>query len=199
MHGLINRSLEGFLRDTYGNKIWQDVVTAAALEFDSFEAMLEYDDALTYAVLDAAAAQLARPRETLLEDMGTYLVSNPKVEALRRLLRFGGVTFTEFLHSLEDLHERAKLAVPELELPRLYLLGPSDSGDFKLVCNGGYVGFGYVLMGLLRTMADDYGALVLLDSQDNGNGSGEINIQVVETSFADGRDFSLSSPKKGAA
>ena len=199
MHGLINRSLEGFLRDTYGNKIWQDVVTAAALEFDSFEAMLEYDDALTYAVLDAAAAQLARPRETLLEDMGTYLVSNPKVEALRRLLRFGGVTFTEFLHSLEDLHERAKLAVPELELPRLYLLGPSDSGDFKLVCNGGYVGFGYVLMGLLRTMADDYGALVLLDSQDNGNGSGEINIQVVETSFADGRDFCLSSPKKGAA
>lgn len=199
MHGLINRSLEGFLRDTYGNKIWQDVVTAAALEFDNFEAMLEYDDALTYAVLDAAAAQLARPRETLLEDMGTYLVSNPKVEALRRLLRFGGVTFTEFLHSLEDLHERAKLAVPELELPRLYLLGPSDSGDFKLVCNGGYVGFGYVLMGLLRTMADDYGALVLLDSQDNGNGSGEINIQVVETSFADGRDFCLSSPKKGAA
>ncbi len=199
MHGLINRSLEGFLRDTYGNKIWQDVTTAADLGFDSFESMLEYDDALTYAVLDAAAVLLARPREILLEDMGTYLVSNPKVESLRRLLRFGGVTFVEFLHSLEDLHERAKLAVPELELPRLHLFGTSGSDNFKLVCHGGYVGFGYVLIGLLRTMADDYGALVLLDSHDKGNGSGEIYIQVVETRFADGRDFSLTSPQKGAA
>ncbi|HBQ36105.1 MAG TPA: heme NO-binding protein [Rhodobacteraceae bacterium] len=198
MHGLINRSLEGFIRDTYGKNTWKDVAKAADLGFDSFESMLEYDDALTYAVLDAAAALLVKPRETLLEDMGTYLVSNPKVEALRRLLRFGGVTYIEFLHSLEDLHERAKLAVPELHLPQLHLSGQPQTGDLKLVCAGGYVGFGHVLLGLLRAMADDYGALVLLDGIDKGNGSGEISIQLVEASFADGRDFSLANPDAGA-
>ncbi|PIE15681.1 MAG: heme NO-binding protein [Rhodobacterales bacterium] len=199
MHGLINRSLEFFISDTYGADIWQDVARGAGLGFAHFESMLEYDDSLTYAVLDAAVIRLSKPREILLEDMGTYLVSNPKVEALRRLLRFGGVTFVEFLHSLEDLHGWAKLAVPELKMPKLHLTEQADSGCFKLSSDSSHVGFEHILMGLLRAMADDYGALVLLDRTDFGDGRGEITIQVIEASFADGRDFSLAGLVEGAA
>jgi hypothetical protein len=199
MHGLINRSLECFISDTYGNDIWHDVSKAAGLGFDQFEAMLEYDDALTYAVLDAAAEKLTKSRETLLEDLGTFLVSNPKTEALRRLLRFGGVTFVEFLHSLDDLHDRAKLAVPELELPKLRLRGQPDSGSFKLICKGPHAGFGHVMIGLLRAMADDYGALVFMEAGAIREGTEEILIQLVDVSFADGRDFSLTEPVKGDA
>lgn len=194
MHGLINRSLERFLSDTYGNDVWLDVVKGAGLGFENFESMFEYDDVLTYAVLDAAAVRLSKTRETMLEDLGTYLVSSPKIESLRRLLRFGGVTFVEFLHSLDDLHERAKLAVPELELPKLYLLGYGDTGSFKLICNGPHEGFGRVMIGLLRAMADDYGALVLLEDLGGSGEAEEVSIVLVESSFADGRDFSLAGP-----
>ena len=199
MHGLVNRSLERFLSDTYGNDVWLDVVRAAGLGFEKFESMLEYDDVLTYAVLDAAADRLLKTRETLLEDLGTYLVSNPNVQALRRLLRFGGVTFVEFLHSLDDLHDRAKLAVPELELPKLRLLGSCETGEFKLVCKGRHAGFGRVMTGLLRAMADDYGALVLLENLGERNGAEEISIVLVESSYADGRDFNLASPARMGA
>ncbi|MCK4711630.1 MAG: heme NO-binding domain-containing protein [Marinosulfonomonas sp.] len=192
MHGLINRSLECFLCDTYGAKVWSDVTSAAGLGFDTFEPMLEYDDALSYAVLDAAATRLTKSSDTLLEDLGTYLVSSPKVVALRRLLRFGGVTFVEFLHSLDDLHDRARLAVPELGLPKLRLEGYRATSDFKLVCKGPHKGFGWVMMGLLRAMADDYGALVFLEYQRGGDGYEEISIALVESCFADGRDFSLA-------
>ena len=54
MHGLINRSIQCFLRDTYGAGAWAQVVRGAGLGFDSFEAMLTYDPVLTDAVLDAA-------------------------------------------------------------------------------------------------------------------------------------------------
>lgn len=198
MHGLINRSLECFLTDTYGREVWQDVVKAADLGFDKFESMFEYDDALTYAVLDAAEVQLSKSRKGLLEDLGTYLVSNPEVQSLRRLLRFGGENFIEFLHSLDDLHERAKLAVPELELPELQLKGTYESGDLQLHCTGQPQGFCHVMIGLIRAMADDYGALVILEYQGAAETAAEvagvISIELVQADFADGREFSLAGP-----
>jgi len=199
MHGLINRSLECFLNDTYGTEVWQDVVKAADLGFEKFESMLEYDDALTYAVLEAAAVRLTKSTDTLLMDMGTYLVSSPNVKSLRRLLRFGGETFGEFLHSLDDLQDRARLAVPELDLPKLSLLGCPDSGSFKLVCKGPHKGFGWVMVGLLQALADDYGALVLLEHQGGGDGFEEISIALIESSYTDGRDFSLADPVRADA
>ena len=83
--------------------------------------MLVYDDDMTVRVLDALCADLNRPRAEMLEDLGTYLVSHPKMEDLRRLLRFGGVTYVEFLHSLDDLSDRVRLAVSDLCLPTLEL------------------------------------------------------------------------------
>jgi len=194
MHGLINRSLECFISTTYGTPVWQDVVRRAGLGFDRFEAMFEYDDTLTYAVLEAASTCLSKPREILLEDLGTYLVSNPANESLRRLLRFGGDSFVEFLHSLDDLQGRAKLAVPELELPRITLLGGRGSDSYRLICKGPPRGFGRVMRGVLRAMADDYGALVLLEDINGEAGCEEIVITLVQSGFADGRDFRLAGP-----
>ena len=96
MHGLLNRSIQCFLRDTYGGATWAAVTRQAQLGFDNFEAMLIYDDALTDTVLEGAVQVLGRARDTVLEDMGIYLVSHPERQGLRRLLRFGGVDFADF-------------------------------------------------------------------------------------------------------
>ena len=199
MHGLINRSLECFLSDTYGADVWLEVAKGAGLGFEHFEPMLDYDDALSYAVLKVANERLAKTNETILEDLGNYLVSSPNVKSLRRLLRFGGVTFVEFLHSLDDLYDRAKLAVPELELPKLSLFENGEQGSFKLICKGPHKGFGRVVLGVLRAMADDYGALVFMEYHGGGDGYEEISLILVESSYAEGRDFSLAGPVEGAA
>lgn len=192
MHGLINRSLQCFLRDAYGQPIWLVVARGAGLGFDSFEAMLTYDAALTDAVIDAAVLHLDRPRDTLLEDLGTYLVSHPNVEALRRLLRFGGVTFVDFLHSLEDLPGRGRMAVPDLDLPSLSL-EEEGLNRFLLRCRAPVHGGGHVFLGLLRAMADDYGALVMLEHQGIQSGAEVISIDILDQKFAEGRRFDLSA------
>jgi hypothetical protein len=191
MHGLVNRSIQCFLRDTYGEDLWLGVARDAGLGFDSFETMLTYDDSLTGAVIDAAARRLDRPRETVMEDLGTYLVSHPDLERVRRLLRFGGVGFVDFLHSLDDLPGRARLALPDLELPRLAL---EDEGDdrYTLRCSSSVTGAGHVVVGLLRAMADDYGALVLLDHSAEGPNSDVVSIHLLEQQFAAGRRFELA-------
>lgn len=192
MHGLINRSIQSFVRDTYGEEAWARIAQAAGLSGAGFETMLHYDDSVTGAVLQAAADVLARPAEVILEDLGTYLVSHPNVEALRRLLRFGGRTFPDFLDSLDELPGRGRLAVPDLELPQLDL-EDEGGGQFLLTCRGQPSGFGYVMAGVLRAMADDYGALALLEHEGADEGGERLSIRLLDARFASGRQFSLAT------
>ncbi|MEM9578297.1 MAG: heme NO-binding domain-containing protein [Pseudomonadota bacterium] len=192
MHGLINRGIQRFVIDSYGEAKWLAAVKRSGVGVNDFEAMWSYDDAITPRILTAVCEVLDRPADELLEDIGTYLVLHSNVEALRRLLRFGGVTFVEFLHSLEDLPERARLAVAELALPRLELREESAE-RYSLRCYADLEGWGSLFMGVLRAMADDYGALAFLEHKGVQDGAETIEIALLESEFAVGREFELGA------
>jgi len=193
MHGVVNKALEWFLRDTSGSVVWDDVVSAAHLPVTSFESMFVYAPEITGQLLGAAEARIGKPRDALLEDLGIYLVSHPRYEALRRLLRFAGVTFEDFVLSIDELPGRARLALPDLDIVsiRLHTLGP---GRYELCCGPGWPGFGHVLAGGLRAMADDYGALVtmsLRSETDDGHSCLELTLHA--THHSRGRPFCLTA------
>ena len=190
MHGLINRAIQSFVCATYGRPCWLRATEAAGLGFSEFEAMLVYDVDTSLRVLDALCTDLNRPRAEFLEDLGTYLVSHSNTEGLRRLLRFGGVTYVDFLHSLDDLADRVRLAVSDLELPALELRENSPT-EFRLHCFPGLPGYSSVMAGVLRAMADDYGALVILSNEGVRDDVEVISIILVESAFAAGRRFDL--------
>lgn len=195
MLGLINRAMECFMRDTYGDATWQAVIAPMELGFTEFEAMLVYDDAVTPRLLRGMSHTLGKSDPDILEDIGTYLVSHPNAQALRRLLRFGGASFAEFLHSLDDLPERARLAVSGLALPRIELREHTVT-TFSLTVSSGprdLVGFAHVLLGLLRAMADDYGVLVFLEHRGSRDGSEILSVSLLDPGFATGRDFTLGA------
>ena len=54
-------------------------------------------------------------------------------------------------------------------------------------------GFGHVVMGLLRAMADDYGALALLEHKGTRGDTEILEIQLLDTAFAEGREFELAA------
>ena len=192
MHGLINRAVQSFFCHTYGHARWQRVAEAAELGAGEFEAMLIYDDAQSLRMLTALCEELERPQAEVMEDLGIYLVSHPELEPLRRLLRFGGETYVDFLYSLDDLPDRVRMAVDDLILPKLELR-EHMAGLFSLRCLPGLPGFGSVMMGVLRTMADDYGALVMLDHRGLRDGCEEVSVALIETDFARGRRFELAA------
>jgi len=210
MHGLISKAIQSFLSDSYGEALWEEVALRSGLRLrlgpEGFEAMQFYDPALGEAVLAAASQLLATPRESLLEDLGTYLVSNDRLEPLRRLLRFGGVSFTDFLYSLDDLGGRTRLAVPELQLPEL-TLSEGGPGRFILTCHRCRAGFGHVMVGVLRALADDYGALAVLEHRGSrrraslGSRRADqhfdemIAIELHDPAYHAGRRFELAVPE----
>lgn len=191
MHGLINRTVESFVSDAYGEARWHRILQNADVGIATFEAMLMYEDQITFDVLDAVSEELAKPRDVVLEDIGIYLVSHPNTEALRRLLRFAGVDFVDFLHSLEELPERARLAVPDIDLPTIQL-SEQNTSEFSLELESPQSIFGPVFFGILQAMADDYGTLVFLDQKGRSGSTDRIAITVIDTDFSDGRDFTLA-------
>ena len=193
MHGLVNKLIQCFVVDTYDTGTWDCVVREGQVGFNEFEAMLVYDDELTERVLIAAGQVLGKSRDAVLEDIGAYLVTHTNMGSVRRLLRFGGHTFEEFLDSIDDLPDRIKLAIPDLEVPSLSMRDYTRH-QHTLTVVWRRTGFGSVLLGLLRALADDYGALVLLDIGQavDGNLAREvIKIELLDVDFAEGRSFSL--------
>lgn len=191
MLGLINRAIQCFLRDTFGDAGWVAIARTARVPAEGYEPMLHYETAETEALIRAAVRVLNRPRESLLEDLGTYLVSHPNLEPLRRLLRFGGTGFRDFLMTLEDVPGRGRLALPDLELPALSL-EETGADSFVLACRSPLAGTGHVMMGLLRAMADDYGALVLLEHLGSGPDGERVSIVLLDAAHWSGRRFDLT-------
>ena len=189
MHGLINKSLQSFVQDTYGDANWQEIVEKSGLPEPDFEAMLHYDDDLLERVIDVSLDVLDRDRDGFLEDLGTYLVSHPKREALRRLLRFCGTSFIECLHALDDLPGRVHLAIPDLDFPPLDLRQFGTS-EFLLTCGWKTDAAAHVMLGVVRAIADDYGALAVFEAEGSGSGR-TVRITLLDHSFAEGRAFAL--------
>ncbi|MFN3992265.1 MAG: heme NO-binding domain-containing protein [Tabrizicola flagellatus] len=189
MDALLLRSVQNYVLETFGQARWQDICDAAGQPGRTFEPMLRYAPGLADRMAEIAAEVLGRPVETIWEDVGTYLVTSPDHEGVRRLLRFGGVSFGDFLHSLEELPGRARLALPDLDPPEI-LLSEVGPDRFELRCRSHLKGMPRVLAGMLTAMADDYGALCLIEA-----GKDEVvRISVLDSRHSRARAFDLAFP-----
>lgn len=191
MHGLLCRSVQGFLGTTYGDALWSGIAAETGLDPQGFDSFAHYDDAVIFSVLAAAGRRLGKACDQIVEDVGAYLVG---IERFRRLLRFGGVDYEEFLHTLDELPERVRLVVPDLDLPE-FVLTATGQGRYELTCAAPHRCFAVLLSGILRAMADDYGSLALIETGCTEAGICRVSIELLDASFAAGRDFDLARPE----
>ena len=107
--------------------------------------MLAYEDGITYDLIDRLAKRQSKMHQDVLEDIGGYLVAEDSQASIRRLLRFGGATFEDFLLSLDDLNVRVVLALDILEMPTNRVLPLSAE---KYICAWPQSGTGSVMFWL---------------------------------------------------
>lgn len=194
MHGMINRGLQSFVTHIYGADIWREVCARSNLSLQNFEAMLYYEDSITDAILTSIGAIKDIERSDLLEDFGTFLASEHSSPTVRKLLRLGGATYEEFLYSLEDLHDRVGLAVPDLDLPIL-TLEVQPMGRFVVHYESAKLGYGAIVLGILRTIADSYHSFVVITHVPSvvaGISIDRFEIEVIDTSRQDSPDIPFS-------
>lgn len=199
MYGLLLRSIQAYLRATHGAAVWGRVLRRVDQPSDGFEPMLPYDPVVLDQVIAACVQELGRPSDVILEDVGTFLVTDPAHRAMRRLLRFGGATFEDFLLSLEEMPDRARLALQGVEFPRI-TVSEEGAGHYRLRYDCSIPALFPVALGTVRAMADDYGALVVIEAERTDCfhcAQGMMDVLVLETEHGLGRHFDLSHGGQG--
>ncbi|GIT90516.1 hypothetical protein JANAI62_00020 [Jannaschia pagri] len=194
MHGMICKSLEGYVISAHGKDVWAAIARDAEVGIDGFEAMQSYPNEVFAAAQTAAAKRLGRDRLQLMEDIGIWICTHPPLQPVRRLFRFIGTSFRDLVLSLDEVEARARMAVPELELP-IFHLCQVDDVEFEVQCTWPIPGASGLLTGILRTLADEYGALAMIEidaTQKVSAGWVEIvSIQLFDEDFQAPQAFSL--------
>lgn len=192
MHRLVIRAVEEFLRDTYGDALWTRVL--ADSEADSpVHAGGSVSSARRYQaerLIPLAAERLEKPVGELFEDLGAWLARR---EAIRRLLRFSGRDFEDFVMSLEELPGRAHFVIPDLRMPRIEVVHEAG-GTLRLVLPHSATGWTEMFAGVLRVMADDYGVLGVIEIEGDC-----VIVNISDDAFAEARDFQLGQEFAGDA
>lgn len=194
MHRLVVRAVEEFLRDTYGEALWRDVLasveqaTAGGTRVSMVPAALRGVRAGAVPIR-AAAGILGKTGEEMFEDLGAWLARR---EAIRRLLRFSGRDFVDFVLSIEELPGRAHFVIPDLDMPPITVTHEHD-GTIRLSLPPDEEDWTAILGGLLRAMADDYGALGLIVIDGSS-----VDVHISDETFSEGRDFQLGAGNESA-
>lgn len=189
MHGLVHKGLGCFVSQTFGPDVWRQLCAASG-QPEEIETFATYDDDITTRLLFGASTVLDRPKKEILEDFGTYLVTSEQTQALRRLMRFGGDTFFDFLDSLDDLPGRVRLALNDLDFPDIAVTENAPNA-FLIDVSAQMPGFAFVLVGMLRALADDYGALAEIDHIDRNDRGDTLSVNIHDVGFGQGREFAL--------
>ncbi|MFI0397005.1 heme NO-binding protein [Paracoccus jiaweipingae] len=178
MISFLSRSVEAFLRHTYGRTFAEG--TGAAPDRQAIDG-----DAMGFVLplLQAAGAQLHKPVEELTEDWAAWLARH---EAVRRLLRFSGAEFRDFIAALGELPGRVRMVLPANAPPRVRVV-PQGEGPQQLVVEGADI-WAHFLAGMVRAMADDYGSLALVSVEGS-----TVMVDVSLDRFVSGRGFDLVS------
>ena len=182
MHNLANRGLETFLRSNYGGEAWADIALHAGIKVDEFATWRSSTDIITGTVVVSAAKHLKKPPGELLEDIGEWLTQQ---EQIRRLLRFSGSSFEEFVYSLQDISGRINLVVPDLKFSDLHVQEPYPR-HFRIMSGRDQRHAMRVLMGALRGMADDFGTLAVVTRHGN-----RIEVDIAVIQHAQEKEFDL--------
>lgn len=158
MDGMINYVIESFLKFSYGNVFWNDMLCCVWVELQGFFSMFGLKLGVMLCVLNVVVILLGKFVYELFEDLGVWLVW---VELICCLLCFGGCDFGDFVLFLEEFLGWVCMILLDLVLEELQVL-QDEMGDYVIGVKGMLCGWIWVIVGVLCGMVDDYGMLVLI-------------------------------------
>lgn len=171
MYGLVNNGIQTFIVENHGEETWRAICAKAGVDGDSFETMSAYEDHTTFALVGAISEHLDLTTAQVLEVFGTYWVSFTKETAIGRLMRFEGVSLSDRLKGLDEMHDRVRLAMPHLDPPS-FEYEESDDGENLLHYFSHREGLHSMVVGLLHGLAAETGeeiAVRMVESRAAGH------------------------------
>jgi len=149
VYGLVNKAIEDLALSIGGEPVWQAIVARSGLDVVSFVSLDNYDDEITYRLVEAASVELGMTPEQVLEGFGEHWVRYTGRAGYGPLMGSFGSDVGSFLHNLDSLHARITLMMPQLRPPSFTVeeLGPDR---FVVHYRSARQGLAPMVTGLLR-------------------------------------------------
>ena len=152
MYGMVNDAVRTFIEKHHGEAAWDQICDEAGITTREFEQLLTYDDDITYRLVGAISKHLGADAAQVLEVFGQYWPEYAKGTAVGNLIKFGGECFVDTLQSLDEMHQRVKIAMPDLRPPSFELETIAE-GSYRLHYFSEREGLAPMVVGLLHGLA----------------------------------------------
>jgi hypothetical protein len=164
MYGLINKAVEGLVRSRFGDAVWDRVRSRAGLPDEPFLSMEQYDDKVTFDLVEAASAELGAPPHVVLEQFGLYWIRYTAEAGYGELMQTAGRTLPEFLANLDQMHTRVQLSFPHLKPPS-FSVSDQTPTSLTLHYRSERAGLAPLVIGLLKGLGERFGLELSIEAQ----------------------------------
>lgn len=155
MYGLVNKAIEGLVRERFGDRSWEEIQRDAGIGDPCFVNMQAYPDELTYRLVASASKVLLIPQEVILEGFGRHWILFTAAEGYGGMLDLCGLTLREFLLNLHTLHTRIELLYPQLKPPS-FVCRALDDGAIEVNYYSDRVGLEPIVKGILEGLGERF-------------------------------------------
>jgi guanylate cyclase soluble subunit beta len=162
MYGLINKALKTMISDGHGTEVWEMILHKSAVPEDSFTTMQQYNDDITYALVDATSEILETPAAVCLELFGHYWATVTAPNAYEMLFQTTGENLFEFLDNVNSLHDRITSTFIGYIPP--HFITTNDKNKMELVYESQREGLTPFLIGIIKGLADRFEVQVKFES-----------------------------------
>ena len=170
MYGLVNKAIEGLVVQHHGPDVWRRILDVAGLDAEPFVGLQSYSDEITYALVGAASQLLDRSAGDLLRDFGRYWVEFVARSSYGEWLEAAD-TFEDCLSSLDEMHARLSLSLPELRPPSFELQG-GEGDTIRLLYFSEREGLAPMVVGLIEGLAERFGKTATVQHLPGSKGPG---------------------------
>lgn len=171
MYGLINVAVRDLVKTNFGDEAWESICLESGVTESAFIRMDQHDDAITFALVDAASVVLGISTSEVLQAFGEYWTKFTAEEGYGPLLDAAGDSLPELLQNLDAMHARIGTAFPNFDPPSFECLNVTeDSMDlhYRSVRDG----LDDLVIGLIRGLGTRFAVNVTVE-QTASKGDGE--------------------------
>lgn len=155
MYGLINIAIKDLVTEEFGADAWRGILIRAGLQGTDFILMDQYEDSVTYDLVNAASEELEIPASQILQSFGSYWTKYTAVKGYGPLLDSAGKTFPEFLQNLDMMHTRVGTMFPNFVPPSFECHNMTEH-SLDLHYRSEREGLEDLVIGLLHGLADRF-------------------------------------------
>lgn len=182
MYGLVNQAIKDLVVTKFGEDSWKQICERANVPPEDFVSMQYYPDTVTYGLVGSASTQLNMDASDILFEFGKFWILYTASQGYGPLMDLFGEDFKSCLQSLNNMHARMGMTMPQLTPPR-FRFTEIQPNLYQLDYFSKRAGLSPMVKGLLHGLAEKYSVkiqIIIMGKTSEAEQQQSFQIMVVE-------------------